>query len=172
MSSFTNVLADARPRSRRGEVDLLKPPGGRPGEVMVLSREHAFTVPPKGKRIRAIPRGELHRMAVTHRVTLIGATALTVSWGLVLAALLWGRLFTGALLAGGVAAILIVMAMLTEVVFAAEPIVVGPDHPLAEEAMAALASATGQVPRTESPSRSHRSGSRRLDHASLELRSS
>jgi hypothetical protein len=138
---------------------------------MVLSREHAFVVPPSGNRIRAVPRGELDRMAITHGVAMAGAIAVTVSWILALVTLLLGQLLVGAFLAGGVAALLLVAAILIESVLAAEPIVVGPGHPLAEEAMEAMVSAAGQAPGKAALRRGQRAKSRSPGHSSLEATS-
>lgn len=170
-ASFDRALSDLRARSARGEVRLQGAPGGRPGEMMVLFGEHAFLVPPSGNRIRAIPRGELDRMAITHAVAMAGGVAVMVTWILALVTLLMGQPLVGALLAGGVASFLFVSAILIESVFAAKLIVVGPRHPLAEEATTAMVSATGPEPGVDALLRAQRARPRSLEQPSLELHS-
>jgi hypothetical protein len=135
-------------RMGRDEVRLPGVPGGREGEVMVLSDRNAFFVSPDETWVRCVPRSTLRAFAVLHALAATGALVMLGSWIVGLLALLMGSLLASAVLVSGAGAALFMASALTVSVMGFEPRAVEPGDPLADEAADALlrAARTGPTP--------------------------
>lgn len=161
-AAFETALMELRTRRGRAGVHLETAPGARGEEILVYSPHHAFFVPTHGAYVRAVPRHEVRRLALCHRVALVAGCAMLICW--LLAGLV---LFTGApliplFLGGGASAWLFMASILVTTVITSRPERVGSDDPLAAEAAAAMTRAVSPEALVESGARprswSHTSG--------------
>ncbi len=137
-AAFETALMELRTRRDWAGVHLETAPGARGEEILVYSSHHAFFVPTRGTYVQVVPRHEVRRLALCHRVALVAGCAMLVCWLLAGLVLFTGGPLIALFLGGGASAWLFMASILVTAVITSRPETVGPDHPLAAEAAAAM----------------------------------